>query len=263
MRRRKFVAFCLMCLVLSLVSVASAELSGREVIKGLDEMGSVKDLTAEMEMRIINKNGLERVRQLSMASKRGADGTRKILLRFLAPADVKGTGFLNISRSQGEDESWLYLPALGKPRRIASEERSSSFMGSDFSYADVGLLKIDDYRHTLLRTERLGDEEVYVVESVPVSDAIRRADGFARKIWWIRKETFTVAKAEFLDNGGKVIKVLTGSEVIDLGGGAWLASRMEMRNLTSGSRTIITFKNIKVNTGVADDYFTIRQLTRT
>ncbi|MCL6614404.1 MAG: outer membrane lipoprotein-sorting protein [Firmicutes bacterium] len=262
MKKSSLIAFYLVCLALVLAAAASAELSGREVIKRLDEMGSVKDMTAELEMRIVNKTGLERVRQLTMASKRGADGTRKVLLRFLAPADVKGTGFLSLSRASGEDESWLYLPALGKPRRIASEERSSSFMGSDFSYADIGLLKIDDYRHTLLRTERLGDEEVYVVESVPVSDEIRRADGFARKIWWIRKETFTVAKAEFLDNAGKVIKVLTGSEVIDLGGGAWLASRMEMRNLTSGSRTVITFKNIKVNTGVADDYFTIRQLTR-
>ncbi|NLG85478.1 MAG: outer membrane lipoprotein-sorting protein [Firmicutes bacterium] len=262
MKKSSLFVFCLVCLVLALAAAAAAEPSGRDIIKRLDEMGSVKDMTADLEMRIVNKNGLERVRQLSMASKRGTDGTRKVLIRFLAPADVKGTGFLSLSRTQGEDESWLYLPALGKPRRIAAEERSSSFMGSDFSYADIGMLKIDDYRHTLLRTERLGEDEVYVGESVPVSDAIRRADGFAKKVWWIRKETYTIAKAEFLDVSGKVIKAFSATEVVKLAEDAWLATRLEMRNLNTGSRTVLTFKNIKVNTGVSDDYFTVRQLTR-
>ncbi|MBE3576101.1 MAG: outer membrane lipoprotein-sorting protein [Limnochordales bacterium] len=265
MKKVGFVTFSLICcgLALALSTPARAELSGTEIIKRYNEMGSVMDMSAEIEMRIISKSGQERVRQLTIVSKRGDDATRKVLLRFLSPADVKGTAFLSISGVRGEDENWLYLPALGKPRRIASEERSNSFMGSDFTYADIGLLKIDDYRHTLLRTERLGNEEVYVVESVPVSDKVRRADGFAKKIWWIRKSTFTLARAEFLDNNGKVIKVLTGSDVVDLGSGAWLSSRLEMQNLTTGSRTIITFKNIKVNSGIPDDYFTTRELTRT
>ena len=145
MKKKSLFGISLVCFVLALAAAAAAEPSGRDIIKRLDEMGSVRDMTAELEMRIINKTGLERVRQLSMASRRGADGTRKVLIRFLAPADVKGTGFLNLSPARGENESWLYLPALGKPRRIAAEERSSSFMGSDFSYADIGMLKIDDY----------------------------------------------------------------------------------------------------------------------
>jgi len=254
-------AVCGLALALCFVAGA-ANLSGRDVIKRLDEMGSVQDLTADLEMRLIGQDGQERVRQLTLVTKRGGDGSRKMLMRFRLPADVKGTGFLSLSRPGSADESWLFLPALGKPRRIAGAERGSSFMGSDFTYADIGLIKIDDYRHTFVRTDQLEGEEVYVVESQPVSEEIRRADGFTRKTWWIRQETYTVAKAEFADNTGRLLKFLRGTDVVALGSGAWLAARMEMKNMESGTRTVITFKNIKVNTGVADDYFSTRQLTK-
>ncbi len=243
------------------VAAGAADLSGRDIIEHLDEMGTVQDLTADLEMRLVGRDG-QRVRQLTLVTKRGSDGSHKMLIRFRLPADVRGTGFLSISRPGGADESWLFLPALGKPRRIAAEERGSGFMGSDFTYADIGLIEIDDYRHTLLRTERYEGDECFVVESLPVSEEIRRADGFAKKTWWIRQETYTVAKAEFADKFGKILKTLRGTEVVFLGASAWLAARMEMKNLESGTRTVITFSNMKVNTGVADDYFSIRQLTK-
>ena len=185
-----------------------------------------------------------------------------MLLRFLLPADVKGTGFLNITHPGAEDESWLFLPALGKPRRIASEERGASFMGSDFTYADIGLFQADDYRNTFIRSERYENEETYVIESVPGSDRIKRACGFAKKTWWIRKGNYTVAKAEYAADSGRVTKGLYGSGAIAIAETVWFNTRMEIRNLDLGSRTIVTFKNIKVNTGVPDDYFSMRQLTR-
>ena len=263
MRGRMVISAAVCGLALAFVIAAgAANLTGRDVIERLDEMGSVQDLSADLEMRLINKDGQERVRQLTLVTKRGGDGSRKMLMRFRLPADVKGTGFLSFSRPGSEDESWLFLPALGKPRRIASEERGSSFMGSDFTYADIGLIKIDDHRHTLLRTEQCEGEECFVVESLPISEEVRRADGFARKTWWIRTESYTVSRAEFTDKTGKLLKALRGTDVVALGSGAWLASRMEMKNLESGTRTVITFKNIKVNTGVADDYFSTRQLTK-
>lgn len=261
-RTRGITAIAAGTIVALCLAAGAANPSGRDVIARLEEMGSVRDLAAELEMRLVNKNGQERLRQLTLTTKRGGDGSRKMLIRFHLPADVKGTGFLSTSKPGGADESWLFLPALGKPRRIAGEERGSSFMGSDFTYADIGIIEIDDYRHTLLRTEPCEGEECFVVESLPVSDEVRRADGFAKKTWWIRQKTYTVAKAEFADKNGKILKVLRGTEVVPLAGDAWLAARMEMENLERGTRTIITFKNIKVNTGVADDYFSIRQLTR-
>ncbi|MEW6228260.1 MAG: outer membrane lipoprotein-sorting protein, partial [Bacillota bacterium] len=199
MRRRSlwwFIGLVTLCTALGSAATA-AELSGREIVQRMETIDTVQDLIAELEMRIIHKSGMERVRHVSLATKRSPDGTEKALFRFLQPSDVKGTAFLSISRPGSPDENWLYLPALGKPRRIASEESGGSFMGSDFTYADIGSMRIDDFHHTLLRSETLENEEVYVVESVPASDKVKREVGFARRIWWVRKASFTLARAEF------------------------------------------------------------------
>ncbi len=241
---------------------AAAEMSGRDIVGRLDEMGPVRDFQADLEMRIISRSGQERQRLMNITTKKREDGGRMTLIRFSSPAMVKDTAYLSITKPGAEDESWLYLPALGKPKRIATGERNGSFMGSDFTYADIGLLKIDNYRHTFLRSERFEGEDVFVVESVPVSEAVRRADGFAKKTWWIRKDTYTVAKTEYTDLSGKLLKVLRGSAVAELSAGAWLATVMEMKNLQTGSRTIVTFRNIKADTGVGDEYFSVSQLAR-
>lgn len=262
-KTRLTAVFTAISLILALAVSGGAELSGKEIVKRTVNSGTVKDLTATMEMRIINKLGQERIRQIVLVSKKAADGGEMMLLRFEQPAEVRGTGFLSLTHPQAEDETWLYLPALGKPRRIAAEEKSGSFMGSDFSYSDIGLFQVDDFANTLIRAEKLGDEDVYVVESTPASDKIKRECGFARKIWWIRKANFTVVKAVFLDDKERQFKLLQAYETVLLAEDVWFNTRMEMKNLQTNSHTVVVFKNIKINTGVSDDYFTQRQLTKT
>ena len=133
-------------------------------------------------------------------------------------------------------------------------------MGSDFSYQDMGTVRSEDYQSRLLRTEKLGGEEVYVVESVPRTEEIRKASGFSKQIWWIRTSNFTRAKAEFYDQAKKVAKVQLASKPVEVKAGAWFNSMMEMSNKGLGSKTEVEFSNVRVNTGVKDEFFAVENM---
>ena len=134
-------------------------------------------------------------------------------------------------------------------------------MGSDLSYEDLSPT-IDDYTYTLISTEEIDGKEVYIIESQPVSAKVREDVGFAKKIYWIRKDIMTLIKAEFEDSSGTVIKVLEVSEIKHIDEELWLGTKIEIKDLEDGSRTVLEYKNVETNTGLTDSFFTIRQLTR-
>ncbi|MBN2395880.1 MAG: outer membrane lipoprotein-sorting protein [Candidatus Atribacteria bacterium] len=237
------------------------ELTGKEIIEHTESIETLKDLRGSMEMQIINKSGKARVRELTIIGLENEEGIEKSLIRFLKPSKVKGTGFLTISNPDGPDESYLYLPALGKPRRLSSEERGGNFMGSDFTNEDMSSCH-EDYEHNLLNIEEIDDVAYYVVESVPKTEKMQQDVGFARKLTWISHDKFQVLKMEVLDINGKIIRILNYDEYQEIEKDAWIPTRLEMATIESGSRTILEYKNIEVNTGLTDDDFSIRQLTR-
>lgn len=238
----------------------AGDLTGADIIGRMDSLGSVADLTAQMEMRTIRQSETRNYYKMSLVMKGTSDGGRKMLIRVLAPATIKGTAVLSISRPGVPDETWLYLPALGKPKRISAGERGGSFMGSDFSYEDMGLMRTNDYRYTLTGTEEVDGEEMYVVESVPVSENAKASAGYARKIWWVRKDTFTRARSETRSSSGKTLKVMRSWNVIQLASNSWFTKNMETTSVQSGSSTQLTFLEMKTNTGVSDALFSVDQM---
>jgi len=253
-----FIVFVAVCLGKQGIA---QELSGKEIIERTESIETLKDLRGDIEMQIISKSGSTRVRELTIIALENEEGVKKSLIRFLKPSKVKGTGFLSISDPGGPDENYIYLPALGKPRRLSSEERGGNFMGSDFTNEDMSPSH-EDYMHELLNIEEIDGLAYYIVESVPKTDKIRKDVGFARKRTWISKDKFQVLKMEALDINGKVIRVLTLADYLEVGEDAWIPTKMEMKTIESGSRTVLEYKNIRFNTGLTDDDFSIRQLTR-
>ncbi len=145
--RRQVSALMVGVIMVLLVIVQSAraqELTGDEILKKAEESRPVSEITIS-EMTIVHKSGSKRIREIK-AWMKGDDST---LVRFLSPANIKGTGFLSV-----DDNDWLYLPVLKKVRRIATKEKGGSFMGSDFSYDDVGGYSWEqDFHSKLLSTE--------------------------------------------------------------------------------------------------------------
>ena len=241
------------------------DLSPKDIMTKNFFVNRVKDSKSESAMTLINESGQKRERKstgVSKLQKNGIDNMR--LIKFISPADVKGTSNLMIEHSDGDDDIWIYLPALKKVRRLVSSNKGDSFVGSDFSYADVIGYKVQDFEHKITGNENVDGVDCYVIESVPVSDKVKQDNGLNKRKSWIRKDNFVTVKGENYDLSGQLYKVFKASDIqfVDKENNKWQAMTIEMTNVQVNHKTIVHFSNYKVNTGVDDGYFSQRNLER-
>lgn len=228
-----------------------------EIMKRVDERPDGEDRRSVLVMELINRQGGKRVRRLlSLARDYGAD-SRKVLA-LLDPPEVKGTTFLSWDYADParEDDRWLYLPALKRVRRIMGESRNDTFMGSDFTYDDLGDRSVDEDDHRLLGEETLEGVDCWVVESVPKD----KTERYTRKKIWVRKGADLPIRVEYYDKDGllKVLRVLKAR----LQDGFWVQMRTEMQNIQENHRTILTVEEIRHNTGLKDSLFEVATIQR-
>ncbi|NLE85772.1 MAG: outer membrane lipoprotein-sorting protein [Myxococcales bacterium] len=220
---------------------------------------------AVVKMSIIDQNGSKRERKLSMATKLYDGGkTEKRIYRFLEPADVKGTGVLVFDYEDKADDTWVFLPALRKTRRVVSSEKSKSFMGSEFSYADLNIPELSNYEYALVKEESVGGEACYVIEVKPKTPAIGKDEGYSKKLYWVSKSKHAVLKGHFFDLQGKLLKELTAGDVkvLDAKKGRVRALRMEMKNVQNGRRSVFETQKVAFTPDTKDEYFTTAYLER-
>ncbi len=234
---------------------AKANLTGREVMEQVDDRPQGDDQVAEMTMTLIKSTGRQRVRKVKVWQKHYGDDTRS-LMRFIEPADVAGTGFLVWEHEKGEDDQWLYLPAQKKVRRISSDEKEQSFMGTDFSYEDLGSHHLNDYSYYLLSEEVYEGHPCYVVRGMPKQGVDKP---YSKTVSWVRKENFVSVRIDFFDRSGQLLKQLRVLELDEIDG-IWTEVRMEMENMQKKHRTILTFEGVQYNTGLSGSIFTERNL---
>ena len=259
------VALYLCLLMLSPSDTRSAELSARDIMEKNFYTGKVQHLLNESTMTLINDKGQQRIRKMRSASVLQPNGIdSKLLIRFLFPGDVQGTGYLQIQHHDGEDDMWIYLPALKKVRRLVANNKKDSFVGSDFSYGDILLPVVDTYRHQLLRSEIVDGEDTYVVEMTPATEQIKKDYGYSKWIAWIRKTNFMEKKAEYYDGSGRLLKtqLIPSVKEVDPIAHKWWALRREVINHQTGHRTELVFDVLDATQSVPDDFFTTRYLER-
>src|SRR5688500_16262342 len=143
-------ALLLLCLAFPVLQPprAPAPAAG-QIARRVQDRDTGRDSRAELRMKLFDRRGRARDRALTLLTLRRAEGDRS-LIRFTYPNDIRGTGFLVWEHPKGDDERFLYLPSLGRVRRIAGSEAQESFVGSDFSYEDIGGREFDDYTYALL-----------------------------------------------------------------------------------------------------------------
>ncbi len=239
-------------------SVNAQQLTGRQIMDKVYNRPAPKDQISDLTMTLINKSGQKRVRKLKQFIKDNGTVEKKIMF-FISPADVKNTSFMNWSydNSDKNDDQWIYLPALKRVKRISSDDKSDYFMGSDFTYDDLGDRKLDDDVHKLLREEKVEGVDCYVVESVPKDEDYM----YSKTVTWVRKDNFLGVKKEFYDEDGEYLKTLH-VEKFDKFDGVWVIEKLKMENVQNNHKTIMELTNIKVNTGVPDSKFTQRMMMR-
>lgn len=233
----------------------------KQIIKQYENEMDANDQEATLTMQLISKNGNVRERTLTWRSQTDKNGKESSYLYFSAPADIKGTAFLTVENESGQDDQWLYLPALKRSRRISSNEKSKSFMGSDFTYEDIGNENSDECNYTQIRTETLNDDQVSVIEATYKDPKRSKETGYSKRIIYINLKNNMLIKSEFYSLDGKLFKVLECSDFELLAESKkWRPNTFSMKNLDKNTQTILKFSNYKINKGIDPNIFTIRHL---
>ncbi|MFZ5430633.1 MAG: outer membrane lipoprotein-sorting protein [Bacteroidota bacterium] len=235
---------------------ADAQMTGQQIMEKVYNNPSGDDMQGELVMTLVNSRGEQRVRNLKQFMKNDGKSEKKIMF-FMAPADVRNTSFMNWSYADGrDDDQWIYLPALKRTKRISSDGKSDYFMGSDFTYDDLGDRHPDEDNHKLLREETIGGEACYVVESTPKSGGYM----YSKTITWVMKESYLGLKREFYDQKGNLLKTLSIKKFEKISG-IWTILETEMHNVQKSHKTLMNFSDVRYNKGIPDSQFTERSMT--
>ncbi len=251
----------LMILFLVVYSVSAQELSGYEIMKRSLNKTTWQDMQGEVELILTNARGERRVRKMVMYSRKRTPNESDMLMRFTAPADVKGTAFLLKEHENSDDERYLYLPALRRVKRIASSGKGGNFMSSDFTYYDIGKPKLNDWTYKRLPDEAVNGRQCYRIESLPADKQIARDTGYGKIIRWIDQERLVTVKSLYFDRGLREWKTLDVPMVENIAG-VWFQTDMVMKDIQTGHSSEMKFYNVEVNRGIPADFFTRRFLQR-
>ena len=230
-------------------------------------MDKSRDLTmsgniqSTVNLTITEKNGSVRTRKLNMITKSYDDGTIKRMVKFLDPADVRGTAMLIIDSKDAQDDMWIYLPALKKTRRIVSTEKGKSFMSSEFSNADMSSGSNADFK--IRHLPESGKTDTWIIENVPVSDDKADEYGFSKKVTYLEKNSLKTKKIDFYNFDGELFKTieivatqpLTGKE-------GYVMTDMLARNHLNGRSSRVKFDQVNTTASIPDNTFLADNLAR-
>ena len=244
----------LISLTLSIQTI-SADIDPIEVMQKVTDAQMHDSSALDITLTLIETNGETRERRIQTLTRTENEKTESITL-FLSPASVKQTRFLTLEKD-GQDEQWIYLPALKQSKRISSGEQTGSFMGSDFSYADMRATTFDknEATHTYLKTDSVNNREVYVIQSLPYDTST-----YGKSIVWVDTQSYLPLKVELYDtNRTTLLKQLETKEIEQLSG-VWTAKIMEMTTVSTGHKTRIEIIQAKYGIPIPSGYFTIKFL---
>jgi outer membrane lipoprotein-sorting protein len=217
------------------------------------------DFEAELRMVLRNRQGQESSRTLrSRTLEQVTDGDKSLVV-FDAPADIDGTALLTFSHKTGDDDQWLYLPALKRVKRISSSNKSGPFVGSEFAYEDISSQEIEEYTYKFLREEELDGRAMYVIEQYPVDPE----SGYTRQVAWIDKDELRNFRIDFYDRKDTLLKTLTYEDYQQYLDKHWRPARMKMVNHQTGKSTDLHWENYQFQIGLEDSDFNRAVLART
>jgi hypothetical protein len=237
----------------------------RQIMNKVNDRDDGDNSVSDMEMTLIDKRGKKRVRRIASYSKDFGDDIYKLLF-FIKPADVKNTGFLTYDYDSEEksDDQWLYLPALKKTKRIASDDKSGSFMGSDFNYYDMTKRQLDDYDYRLVKETMVKNVKTWLIEAIPRRKEIIEESGYKKTLIFVRQDNYVAIRAvNFMKKGGRLKYMeVRKLEFID---NVWVATETWMTTKKGKStlhKTILKQLNIRFNQNLDKEMFTVRRLEK-
>jgi outer membrane lipoprotein-sorting protein len=250
-------------LVAAAMAAPLAAQTGLEIMKEQSRRHQAKSEEARSKITLVDPSGKEKQRELIVISRRGDDGLSKIVLKFLAPADIRNTGLLTWEQAgDKDDDQWLFLPATKAVNRIASSSKKGAFMNTDLAYEDLRPENLESHTYNVLREEDLGGQRCWVIEAVPSTDKEKMESGYAKRVFWVRKDLHLTVQTEFYNRSDKLFKRAAFSDFANVGGELWRAKTVRVETLDRKTATVLTTVEQKVNQTVDENLFTQQGLMR-
>ena len=264
MTTKKLLLTCTLGFAFMTSSLLADDPKARAIMEKVDARDDGKTLEQDMLMVLIDKNGKKRNRDIKSYAKDFGEDEHRIMF-FKSPADVKNTSFLtyDYDDSSKDDDQWLYLPALKKVKRIPTSDKSSSFMGSDFSYYDMTDRDLEDYDFKLLKETEVRGKKAWMIEATPRTSKVVKESGYTKSIALVRQDNYVVVRSIGFMKSNK--KKYLDVKKLHKQGGVWLIDEMTMttkKGKSTQHKTILKFTNKKLNKPINDNMFTTRRLEK-
>jgi hypothetical protein len=247
-------------------------LSADEVARRVRDREIGRDSRSTLRMKLFDRQGRARERVLTLLTLRGRgrpgmpatapDGDR-LLVRFTFPNDIRGTSFLVWEHPDSDDERFLFLPSLGRTRRIAGSETQESFVGSDFTYEDIGGREFEDYTYALVDENASWSVPGSVTRAAWRLESKRRTGSvdFPRAVSLVLKDNFVVVQSEIYNKRDEKQKLYTVRR-LEQSQGIWTVMDSEMSDALEKSRTELRIDAVDYNVGLKEGDFSRRELER-
>lgn len=257
---KRFAVLSLIVMLVPAFALAGpAEDKGLEIAKEADRRDTgFGDTKADMIMILKNKRGQQSKRELEIRTLEVNNDGDKSMTVFHTPRDVRGTALLTFSHGAKADDQWLYLPALRRVKRIASNNKSGPFMGSEFAYEDLSSQEVEKYTYKFIKDDKVNGMDCFLMERYPVD----KNSGYTKQQVWLDKAEYRVQKVDYYDRKGQLLKTFTPAGYKKYLGKYWRADKMNMVNHQNGKSTELIWSNYKFKNGLKDSDFTRTRLTQ-
>ena len=245
--------------------VAADTPSARDIMQAVDDRDDGDDGISDLEMILIDKRGNERIREIRSFTKDFGEDDYQLMF-FQSPADVKDTGFLTYDYDDEEkdDDQWLYLPALKKTKRIAAGDKSGSFMGSDFSYADMTQRPLAYYDYEILEESEVRGVPVWIIEAIPRTEDEIDETGYTKTVSFVRKDNYVVIRSKSWVKKGNRHKYFDVKRLEQIDG-IWVPTEMHMttkKGKQTLHKTVLKSSNVKFDQDLDETMFSTRRLEK-
>lgn len=229
-----------------------------DIMKRVDSQPNPKTTHALIQMNITDQQGRANQRVIEQWSAIDGSGNTHSVMVFHSPASVKNTRFLSKENGNKDNDQWIFLPSLNRVRRIAGSEEGSSFMGTEFTYYDMGSREIDEFSYRLLGRETVQGYDCYKIESRPKSGI---DTPYHKTVSWITvdPQVNSLVKIEIYNTEDSVLKVLTINNLEKISG-YWVPTNVTMENKKNSRSTSLVQKRIELDVKINTNRFSQRFL---
>jgi outer membrane lipoprotein-sorting protein len=243
-------------IVLALAIPLRAADNARDIVSEAQRRTDAKSQRYEGLLQVFDSKGKVTDKRWTM-ERLGSHGQSRVVLRFLAPAEVKGVALLVVNHPDRASDQWMWTPAIERDRRIALQDRSTRFFGTDFSFEDLEERDVNQYEYSMSGDDTIDGAVCWTISSTPKE---AKSSQYSKSIVWVRKDNYAFARFENYV-GSQVVRRLNYSDIRNVQG-IWTAHTMEMSDLRRGSRTKLTLDKLEYNVPLKEDDFTLQAIRR-